>query len=78
MIVLLILSSGAHLLDKPTKQDIEDVKIQFATNMLETLQDSDVRQLGDIYPSAGPLALNSFAVLFLVVVFFLILCYCIF
>jgi len=38
--------------DKPTKSDIEDVKSQFAVNMLETLQDSDVRLLADIYPSA--------------------------
>jgi len=38
--------------DRPSKTDIDDIKSQFATNMLETLQDVDKRELSDIYPSA--------------------------
>jgi len=36
----------------PSKQDIEDIKSQFASNMMDTLQVTDVRQLTDIYPQA--------------------------
>lgn len=38
--------------ERPTKQDIEDIKSTFADNLLETLQDNDTRLLGDIYPHA--------------------------
>jgi len=36
----------------PTKQDIDDIKSQFASNMMDTLQCTDTRLLSDNYPQA--------------------------
>jgi mitogen-activated protein kinase 15 len=38
--------------DRPSKEDIDDIKSQFANAMLESLSDTDTRLLSEIYPQA--------------------------
>lgn len=41
-----------EVVGRPTKEDINDIRSQFAQNMLDTLPQTDTRSLSSIYPLA--------------------------